>query len=694
MNLSGIDWMGILGRVRDRSTIDALVDALYREELGSVNMTTLSVPMALRQTYRLIQKMAQVGATGSLGRGPQDIPSDSSLLEKKDELFPTLMRGFSTVFTRLNEFSRTPLVDTDPTVHHLDRLVKHMSNLRRFITESQAVLLNSDLSMDDVHSRRGRAVAWKDIGGSTSEELVIPSMDKFDGEFQFLSKALAIAARMEGVALRGEKVYKQIRHPRTGHLTYAWSSVGTLDDWIYRIMANDREYKDIWFASTSKDAPKLPAKALATYFIRGESPHFPRIATDRHTFSFSNGLYLAAQDSFVPYDRAPAIFPPPVACNYLDYAVDPFWMNLEDPLDIPTPCFDKIFEHQGYSKQKDRDTLRVIYALFGRLLYDVAEKDNWQIFVFLLGFAGTGKSLVIDALKKFYAFDDLGIISNNIEAQFGLAPVVDAFVCFATEIRRDFKMDQAQFQSAITGESLSAAKKNCDPVLVPNWKAPFMFAGNEMMNFPDGAGSMARRVVPVYFEQSVQDMQRDDALAEGVMAELGAILIKVNRSYLRVLKDWQGETFWKKCPAIFKENQARVRAAMNPLVAFLESDEVLIAKDPSNKQDNYEVEERIFVKAFNEFCRIKGYKLQQWNNDFFGMPLDQKGIVRATKKVGRMRSKKTFLVGVTLEGQDALQQFPSPNARKRGALQDLAEEFGEDAPPQKNQHVIPDVPMI
>lgn len=60
---------------------------------------------------------------------------------------------------------------------------------------------------------------------------------------------------------------------------------------------------------------------------------------------------------------------------------------------------------------------------FGRMFYDVNERDTWQVIPFLKGVAGTGKSFIINILLSIFDPKDVGILSNNVEEQFGLAPL-------------------------------------------------------------------------------------------------------------------------------------------------------------------------------------------------------------------------------------------------------------------------------
>ena len=46
------------------------------------------------------------------------------------------------------------------------------------------------------------------------------------------------------------------------------------------------------------------------------------------------------------------------------------------------------------------------------------------------------------------------MLSNNIERGFGLSGLVDKFMFIGPEIKADLKLEQAEFQSIITGEDV------------------------------------------------------------------------------------------------------------------------------------------------------------------------------------------------------------------------------------------------
>lgn len=84
--------------------------------------------------------------------------------------------------------------------------------------------------------------------------------------------------------------------------------------------------------------------------------------------------------------------------------------------DIPTPTLSTIFNDQDIPI----DAQKVAFAMIGRLLYDTGEMDKWEVILWILGRAGTGKSTLCKIAQLFYQQDDVAILSNNIEEQFGL----------------------------------------------------------------------------------------------------------------------------------------------------------------------------------------------------------------------------------------------------------------------------------
>ena len=113
------------------------------------------------------------------------------------------------------------------------------------------------------------------------------------------------------------------------------------------------------------------------------------------------------------------------------------------------------------------------------MTFELNEADTWQVIPFCKGIAQSGKSTLLNfVVKMFYEACDVSVISNNIEEKFGLSAIYKSYAFIAPEIKRDFKMDQASFQSLVSGEELSIAIKQQTAVTI-QWNVPGMMAGNE-----------------------------------------------------------------------------------------------------------------------------------------------------------------------------------------------------------------------
>ena len=526
--------------------------------------------------------------------------------------------------------------------YRLRRIMRHVNNCGEVIEMSIRMAQNTDPSQLESSIERDQAL------DDVTSSCFAPARDDYESDFQFLCVAIAHIAQQKGVGHRGGFVYDRHRHPVTNHLTYAWSCREPIEKWIFSVTRR-RNSEEVWRAFTGK-GQHLPYKNLGKYLQNGIIPEFPMVEPDRHVFAFRNGLYFAMEDRFHPYsDGAVAGFPPPIAAKYHDFDVplewfhDPKYMN--DPLEIETPWIDKVFAHQGFHATGESAVVYLtVLGLLGRTIYEIGERDNWQIVPFLMGFAGTGKSAIIDLCKSIYVVQDQGIISNNIEEKFGVSYLDNCFVAYATEVKRDFRLDQADFQSMITGESVSMPVKNGDVKVKDKWTAPLLLAGNEMMNMSDNAGSLARRLVAIYFETVVMADQIDDRISENAKREIAGFIVKINRSYQRMLRDYGTRSFWSACPKEFRENRTRIEATLNPLSAFLQSEEITFGEDKS-------VEESAFKAALRTYCQASGCRSPQWNADLFKAPFAQRGLKREQVKVTSQRgrtSDQTHIHGCTL----------------------------------------------
>jgi phage/plasmid-associated DNA primase len=228
----------------------------------------------------------------------------------------------------------------------------------------------------------------------------------------------------------------------------------------------------------------------------------------------------------------------------------------------------------------------------------VNEMDSWQVIPFMKGVAGTGKSTVIKVVQLMYNMRDIGVISNNIEKKFGLSTIFNKTLFVVPELKGDFAMDQADFQSMVTGEELSLAQKNKMP-LTGQWTVPGIMAGNEAAGWEDKSGSISRRIVVFDFPNKVpQDKLNPNLINEIRDHEIPTIIRKAALAYRDALARYRGGDIWSVLPPRVCEEKKRLQYSTNPLYAFINSDNLVI------DADEYTLEST-FISKLKSFASLK-----------------------------------------------------------------------------------------
>lgn len=427
--------------------------------------------------------------------------------------------------------------------------------------------------------------------------------------------------------------------------THAWKPFRPIIDIIHEQCALTSEVSNWILFTTNKDMDTQ----LNDYFVKTKDKRFPELTKDRHVFSYENGIYFAVDhdtknkhlsDRFVEYtsEEFKRLDKGIVAAKYFN---QPFQYkgNIADFRKIPTPSLDSIFKYQ----QIPEDAIDICYMFLGRMLHNVGELDNWQIIPFLIGIGGSGKSTINNVIRQFYNHEDVGVMSNNYQKIFGLSDIYTKFIFIAPEIKKDWTIDQAEFQEMVSGGKVNVNIKHKSSVVV-QWTTPGMLAGNENPGFVDNASSIQRRVVVTRFDQKVEN--GDPHLDKKLKHEMDCIMRKCNLAYLHFVNTYQNIDFWKFAPSYYLETQKLMASASNSLYAYLESDMLDIKEDGYMPMDE-------FFKMFNKFCSENNFKKPTINIDFYRAPFQKYGITvetKATKRYppinGTLYRNTTFLYGV------------------------------------------------
>ena len=434
-----------------------------------------------------------------------------------------------------------------------------------------------------------------------------------------------------------------------GYFTTAWKELCTIEEYIHRNITKEVHFEQWQFLTSGKDIDRR----IAEYLEKHNDHEFPSVEKDRHAFAFRNGVYYVnAKDSngkwcdqFYPYDDITK--KPPgnlVACKFTD--MDFIDYGCENPMDIPTPFADSLLKYQKYTDEE----LYWFYVFLGRCLFDVRSKDGWEVLPYWKGVAGSGKSTVMNTIcKGFYESSDVAVISNNTERQFGLGSLCDAFLVIGPEIKKDFKLEQAEFQSMISGESMSIAQKYKSTKQIM-WKSPMTMGGNEVPDWIDNSGSLQRRLVIFQFNEIVKN--GDMTLNKKLEAEYPSYLCKAARCYIQEAKRIGNKNIWNYLPSRFQASRDAMAEGTNSLVSFLRSDRVKLGTDLYCPRKE-------FIMALKTHCQEHNFKPGKWCEDFYSGPFAQFQISLQEAALewplgSGSKKKKFFVRGVTLEQEDDL----------------------------------------
>lgn len=429
-------------------------------------------------------------------------------------------------------------------------------------------------------------------------------------------------------------VYEPIVHD--GHETHAWRQVCEIKQFVYASTKKEMYWEQWANMTASGQNAKLATEHLAS----SDDHQFPFLRKDRGVFAFRNGVYLAGEDRFHRFEGegATVLSDTVVAAKFFDADFDTFGA-LDDWRDIPTPNLQRVMDHQEW----DAGVQDWCCVMLGRLLYNIGERDGWQVVPFMHGQAAAGKStLVLKVAKLFYEHADVGVVSNNMEKQFGLSAFWDKFLVCGPELGQGWRMEQCEFQSMVSGESVSVAAK-FQKAFTTEWTVPVIMAGNEVPAFSDTAGSIQRRLLVFSFQKSV--LNGDMRLGDKLGVELPAILAKCNRAYLDFSTRSGSRNIWTVLPAYFHDTRAEIAQAVNSIEAFLVSNDVCI--DPESF-----VKYKDFRDAWKGFAQANGYAVSNKTITvaLFNTPF-QKHDLRITNEVrthnGETR-KEQWVVGLRL----------------------------------------------
>lgn len=486
--------------------------------------------------------------------------------------------------------------------------------------------------------------------------------------YQLALCAILRFAEFRGLRRMGDECYKELIHD--GRRTCHWKRECSIADLVWESVDKETAY-DTWrWLVSLRDV----RRAVEEHLAAGPYAEFPFLSPSRYTFAFRNGVYRADLNAFTTFDeidarRADPTFDEPVAVQFFDADFDP-QDTLGDPRDIQVPEFDHIFEYQGFGPEATVWAL----AMIGRVLYEVSERDNWQVGVFFKGVAGSGKSTVGNLAKCFYPPTLVATLSSNGEDKFGLSAIHDKYLYVCTEVKHNFTLNQGDWQSMVTGEDVSVAIKY-GTAISKRWNVPGILCGNELPSWVDSAGSVVRRLLVFDFNKKVVDGDPD--LFGKLKRRIPSLLCKMNRLYLEMAERHGGSHVWRAgvLPRELMASHEELQRDVDCLAAFLASDQVQVG-DPLHF-----VPEKDFRAAYVAFRKKAGLGGVRWSPDHYRSAFQTRGVgmEEGGSRVYRQQTLSgPWLTGVRLATQETSET--SAISEIEPAAQAASDGGGDDFP--------------
>ncbi|AGE59639.1 ATPase [Acanthocystis turfacea Chlorella virus TN603.4.2] len=473
-----------------------------------------------------------------------------------------------TLFHRLRELNLLPTKNDDNESHH-DAL-KKITKILEMIFYTKKVVLSSYQAKIAVHqlaAEEGVVDLNPDIDSVLgSWNLRFRMVGDDVSQFQELLLYLLDCAMENGYRKQDGFLYEPI--VIDGRNMHSYRQVYEIKEFVY-----SRLRKEISFEHWSKGTQNMKNISSAVeYLTNCHDTQLPVLHKSRGTYAFTNGVYIASEDRFHCFETSETpLSDSVVACKFFEMKFDN--TEYDDWFDIPTPHLDSVMNHQQWPKEVQMWLL----CLIGRVLYRTNEIDSWQVCPFFVGLAGTGKSLlVLKVIKQFFETVDVGILSNNIERKFGISAFYDKMLVCAPEIRNDLAIEQAEFQSIVSGEEISVAVK-FQKAFLQEWDVPIVLAGNEVPGWADAGGSIQRRLVVFEFKQPVKE--GDMKLSEKLYREMPNIIRKANKAYRYFADMYADKNIWTVLPEYFLDTRETIARSTNFIESFLSSEHVVLGED-------------------------------------------------------------------------------------------------------------------
>lgn len=392
-----------------------------------------------------------------------------------------------------------------------------------------------------------------------------------------------------------------------GNYTRYYERKCDMTDWIFS-QVNENEYPMHFNTLTLKNKP-IPY--LLEYLGVQPDIRFPFVLVCRTLFSFENGIFNADENKFYPYVEPLEIPAHSRLGRITDLAANvstaQYFKGVALPLSwfmnpdfnheecIQTPCIDKIFLDQDYS----REDMRWVRAMHGRALHDMlGQHESWQVIVHTKGPAGCGKSVIAKVLKAWYPSHRFGVLNDDIEDSFPDSHLIDSFIVVCFDASPDFGLAPTRFLCWASSDDVNIKRKFKDPIC-KQWTAPVLFFSNYELPVQGGSGSAIRRGFIIPLEKAVKKV--DGNLTQNAIAEAGLYLVKCTFDYHEKCRLHGKDSIWDN-HSILPKRFWRAREEYAKASSWADA---FVLDERFEYGEGFELSVDIFKKEYKQFQSAK-----------------------------------------------------------------------------------------
>lgn len=349
-----------------------------------------------------------------------------------------------------------------------------------------------------------------------------------------------------------------------------WQMVETLraEDAAHLLL--DAFYAEGGTARRVTDAPKLAVSAPSLY----------KVPVSRRWSEVGGAIIPCADVTLDISPKGEITVRKPDKADGLRYCIAANWADK----DKPCPEFDRFIEEV----LPDPDVRRLVQQYAG---YTLIGDTRYQTAQWWFGSGANGKGFlanIIASLHRKVAAADIEDLGG-----FGAENLIDASLITVDETPK--RVDEERIKSAISGDPLTINRKYQTPVTV-RLKAKWLLRGNDKPSLSDQSDGLWRRLHIIEFRQKFEGNRRDDMLADRIVEnELAGVMRWAVEGLVQLLKAGG----FKDIPESVQASKREMQVETNNVLGWWEDKAVQVCDAPRVSKD------RVY-QSYSLWCKDNG----------------------------------------------------------------------------------------